>query len=62
MGPADGPVQALASLILQPFDGDADVDGQMLHSTQGYLPDIAALQIDIEVHRHFPKLPLLLRL
>jgi hypothetical protein len=34
----------------------------VFHSTQGDLPDIAAFQIDIEVHRHLPKLLLLLRL
>ena len=61
MGPSSGPVRAPASLILQPFNGDADVDGQVFHSTQGDLPDLAAFQIDIEVHRHFPKLLLLLR-
>ena len=49
-------------LKLQSLDGDTDVDRDRFHFTQGDFPDVTALQVDIEVHAHFPKLPFLLRL
>ena len=50
----------LTLLILQPFNCNADVDGQMFHSAQGYLPDITALEVYIEVHTHLPEFLLIL--
>ena len=59
--PSDMPTYIGFSLpILQPLNCNTDVDGQMLHLTQGHFPDIAALEVDIEVHTHLPEFPLLL--
>ena len=59
--PRDMPTYIGFSLpILQPLNCNTDVDGQILHLSQGHFPDIAALEVDIEVHTHLPDFPLLL--
>ena len=59
--PSDMPTYIGFSLpILQPLNCNTDVDGQMPHLSQGHFPNIAALEVDIEVHTHLPEFPLLL--